>query len=400
MQSSGSKVLLGGIIGFLLLALAFGGGVAVGWFIPHEQNTATTASPSQLEDLFKPFWDAWQVVHENYVDQPVDDEAMMRGAISGMMDSLGDPHSSYMDPDQYSLLNATLQGNYEGIGVEVDTSTKPLTIVSPFPGSPGEKAGLKPGDKVVGVDGEDVSSMDGSLVIRKIKGPSGTKVTLTIAREGEAETFDVEVSRARIDLPNQESRMLEGNVAYIRLYSFSDNTAKDLRTNLRTLLKNNPVGLILDLRYNGGGFLQSAVDVASEFIDGKLVVVEEYGDGSREELTASRRGIAKEIPLVVLVNEGSASASEIVAGAIQDYGRGQLVGTTTFGKGSVQLPVELKNNEGVIRVTIARWLTPKGRQINEVGLEPDVTVEITQADVDAGLDPQLDKAVELLTTGR
>ncbi len=419
MQSTGFRVLLAIVVAFVLLGGAFTGGVAVGWLLPDRQaavSPSTTtgqpgsaasptaqplnpsaATPKELEKLFEPFWEAWQVVHERFVNQPVDEEAMMRGAISGMLDALGDPHTSYMDPDQYSQLNSTLQGEYEGIGAEVDTSTKPLTIVSPFPGSPAEKAGLKPGDAVLAIDGKDVSSLDGNLVIRQIKGPAGSKVNLTIARPGQAETFDVEVTRAQINLPNQESRMLEGNVAYIRLYTFSTDTARDLRTALRTLLKQNPKGLILDLRYNGGGFLNSSIDVASEFIKSGVIVTEEYGDGSQEKLNAQGGGLATEIPLVVLVNEGTASASEIVAGAIQDYGRGQLVGVTTFGKGSVQLPVELKNNEGVIRVTIARWLTPNGRQINDVGLEPDVVVELTQADVDANRDPQLDKAVEILT---
>jgi carboxyl-terminal processing protease len=417
MRSTGFRILIVIVVAFILVAGAFTGGVAVGWLLPHRQVAAnpltatpapgssgspaptldsSAATPKELQKLFEPFWEAWQLVHERYVDQPVDDETLMRGAISGMLNALGDPHTSYMDPDQASQLNATLEGGYEGIGAEVDTSTKPLTIVSPFPGSPAEKAGLKPGDAVLAIDGEDVTNLDGNLVIRRIKGPAGSKVTLTISRTGQAESFDVEVTRAKITLPNQESRMLEGNIAYVRLFSFSTDTASDLRSALRTLLRQNPTGLILDLRYNGGGFLNSAIEVASEFIKSGVIVTEEYGNGTKDELNAQRGGLATEIPMVVLVNEGSASASEIVAGAIQDYGRGQLVGVTTFGKGSVQLPVELQNNEGVVRVTIARWLTPKGRQINDVGLEPDVVVELTQADMEAGRDPQLDKAVELL----
>jgi carboxyl-terminal processing protease len=415
MQSTGPRVLLAMVVAFVLLAGSFASGVAVGWLLPDRQVQAIppitgtaqnstpqpvnppAASPEELEELFEPFWEAWQVIHEQYVDQPVNDEEMMRGAISGMIEALGDPHSSYMDPEQYSELNTTLTGEYEGIGAEVDTSTKPLTIVSPFPGSPAEEVGLKPGDMVIAIDGEDVSNLDGNLVRKRILGPSGSKVVLTIAREGQADTFDVEITRANINIPNQESRMLEGTIGYIRLYSFSTDTTRDLRAALRDLLRQKPNGLILDLRYNGGGFLNTAVEVASEFIDRGVIVIEEYGDGSQEELNANRGGLATDIPLVVLVNEGSASASEIVAGAIQDYGRGQLVGVTTFGKGSVQLPVELKNNEGVVRVTIARWLTPNGRQINEIGLEPDVVVEISDTDIEAERDPQLDKAVELLS---
>lgn len=364
------------------------------------EPTISGATPADLEQLFKPFWQAWQIVHDQYVDQPVDDEVLMRGAIRGMLGALGDQHTSYMDPDQYRQANIPLEGEYEGIGAWVDPTGEYLTIVSPMPGSPAEKAGLKPGDKVVAVDGEDMSGIDGNLVIRRILGPAGTKVTLTIRREGLEEPFTVEIIRARIVVPSIESKMLDDAIAYVHILEFGQNTTGDLRKALRELLDQKPSGLILDLRNNPGGALQTAIEVASEFIPEGVVMYEVYGDGRRDVYRAQRGGLATDIPLVVLINEGTASASEIVAGAIQDYQRGTLVGMTSFGKGSVQNWVPLVNDQGAVRVTIARWLTPNERTIHESGLEPDIKVEISEEDLAAGKDPQLEKAIEFLKEGK
>lgn len=358
---------------------------------------ADTTTPADIETLFKPFWQAWRIVDDQFVDQPVDQEAMMRGAIKGMLDSLGDQHTSYMDPDQFRQANIPLEGEYEGIGAWVDPDQKYLTIVSPMPGSPAEKAGLKPGDQIIAVDGEDMTGIDGNLVIRQVVGPAGSQVTLTILREDTPEPFDVTLERAHITVPSMESRMLDNNVAYLHLLTFGENIKPEFRTALKELLDQKPVGLILDLRNNGGGALETAIQVSSEFIGEGVVMYEEFGDGKRDERRADPGGLATEIPLVVLINEGSASASEIVAGAIQDRGRGQLVGTTSFGKGSVQNWIPLVDDQGAVRVTIARWLTPNGRTIHEVGLTPDVVVELTEEDVQAERDPQLDKAIEILT---
>jgi carboxyl-terminal processing protease len=356
-----------------------------------------TSAPADLEELFKPFWQSWDLVHELYIDQPVNDEAMMQGAIKGIMDSLGDQHSSYMDPDQHRQANMPLEGEYEGIGAWVDGTGEYLTIVSPMPDSPAEGAGLKPGDQIIAVDGEDMTGIDGSLVIRKVLGPAGTSLTLTIFREGEPEPFDVTLKRARIILPIVESEMLEGNIAYVKLNNFSANAADILIEHLEELLPQEPVGLILDLRHNPGGDRDTAVEVASQFIGDGVIMYQVYGDGSRDTFEAVEGGLATDIPIVVLINEGSASASEIVAGAIQDYERGTLVGMLTFGKGSVQNWIPLVDDQGLVRVTIARWLTPNGRTIHELGIEPDVIVELTEEDFEAERDPQLEKAIELLT---
>jgi carboxyl-terminal processing protease len=356
------------------------------------------ATPEELQDLFVPYWQAWDLVHEQYVDQPVDDELLMRGAIRGMMDSLGDPHTSYLDPVLHEQLTSQLEGSeeYEGIGAWVNISSDYLTIISPMPDSPAEKAGLRTGDMIIAVDGDDMTGVDGEMVRQRLMGPKGTPVILTVHREGE-EPFDVEIVRASITVPSVSGKMLdEGNIAYLRIYIFSENVSDDLRDTLKELMKNDPDGLILDLRGNGGGFLDQSIEVASEFIGDGVILYEEYGDGSRRTFEAKRGGTATDIPLVVLINEGSASASEIVAGAIQDRGRGQLVGATSFGKGSVQIPNQLKNEQGAVRITVARWLTPNERTIHEIGLTPDFEVEITEENFQNNIDPQLDKAIELL----
>ena len=362
----------------------------------------TTQVPGQTtantDTLFEPFWEAWQIVHQQYVDQPVDDEKLMQGAIRGMMDALGDKHTSYMDPDQYRQANMPLQEEYEGIGAFVDTTGKYLTIVSPMPGSPAEKAGLKSGDMITAVDGKDMTGVDGSIVLRSVLGPAGSKVRLTIQRSGVTNPFDVEIVRAKITMLSVTGKMLDNKIAYVQVISFAENTQAELENTLQTLMDQKPTGLILDLRSNGGGFLQTAIQVGSEFIDKGVLMHEVYGNGKQEDYSATGGRLATKIPMVVLVNEGTASASEIVSGAIQDYSRGPLVGVTTYGKGTVQIWTPLTNNQGAIRVTVARWLTPKNRQINEIGLKPDYEVKMTDEDVKAGRDPQLDKAVELLTT--
>lgn len=373
------------------------------------ETAAPTEQPAQSRDeLFGAFWQAWDLVHDQYVDQPVDDTALMQGAIRGMLEALGDQHTSYLTPEDYDTSNAQLNGDeYEGIGAWVDITGEYLTVISPMPGSPAEKAGVKAGDQVIKVDGEDMTGIDGEAVRQKVLGPRGSKVILTVLRKGIEEPIDIEITRGSIITPTIESRMLEENsagtsvadqkIAYVRLLIFGDDTGKDLRAALKDLLKQNPNGMILDLRNNGGGYLQTAIDVASEFIPDGVIMLEKYGDGSQDTYNAQRGGIATQIPLVVLVNEGSASASEIVAGAIQDRGRGKLVGMTTFGKGSVQVYTPLMDEQGAVRITIARWLTPNGRTIHQKGLEPDVVVEFSDADIENNIDVQLDKAIELLS---
>ncbi len=408
-----SKTILLSLGGLLILLLIFTSGILIGWTIPGkpsfnlptnlfspQKNQATVTTPAEdREKLFEPFWEAWDIVKTQYVEQPVNEVEMMRGAIRGMLASLGDEHTSYMDPDQYRQQSAPLQGEYEGIGAWVDITGDYLKIIAAMPGSPAEDAGLQPDDLVIAVDGEDMTGVDGNLVLRRILGPAGTEVTLTILRKSVAEPFDVKIKRAKIVIPSVQGEMLDDGIAYVQLITFGDDTAKELNSTLKNLLAQKPKGLILDLRNNGGGYLNTAVEVVSEFIPAdQVVLIEEFGDGTRETYKTTGQGIARDIPLVILVNEGTASAAEITAGAIQDYGRGKLVGTKTYGKGSVQNWIPLANDQGAVRVTVARWLTPKERQINKVGIEPDVVVEFTEEDILAKRDVQLQKAIELLKT--
>ncbi len=406
------QVILFAVIGLALLAGGFSGGFITGHFLslgnlnpvavapfsssPTVSPQAQAATPQDLQTLFKPFWEAWQIIHQQYVDQPVDDTKLMEGAIRGMVESLGDPHSTYMDPQTYKDANAQLAGSYEGIGATVDSTGAYLTIVSTFPGSPAEKVGLESGDQIIAVNHQDMTGTNPELVRQKVIGPAGTTVHLTVARKGASAPLEFDVTRAKITMPSATGKMLPNGIAYVQVTTFGENTTKELTATLQTLMAQNPKGLILDLRDNGGGYLQTAVEVVSQFHGQGAVLFEQYGNGTKKEYDAIPGGLATKIPMVVLINEGTASASEITAGALQDYGRAKLVGVVSYGKGSVQNWVPISNDQGAVRVTIARWLTPNGRQIDKKGLTPDVYVTRTAADRLAGRDPQLDAAVQTL----
>ncbi len=359
--------------------------------------SSSSASPQELQTLFRPFWEVWDLIHQQYVDQPVDDVKLMEGAINGMLQTLDTGLNYYENAEQVKQRDAYLNGrDYEGIGAFVDTKGDYLIIISPIKDSPAAKAGLRPGDAIIAIDGVDMTGTNPEDARQKVLGPAGTDVILTIMRKSEDKPFDVTITRAKIAVPLAESEMRSDGIAYVRLNTFGDSADLELRKAIQELLVQNPKGLILDLRNNGGGYLYQGIAVASEFLPaGRNVVYERYGDGSLRENPSSGNGVAVEIPMVVLVNEGTASASEIVAGALQDYGRAILVGVTTYGKGSVQ-SVNSLSNQGAVAITSAEWLTPDKRLIQDIGLPPDVYVEISQADYEAGRDPQLDAAIETL----
>ena len=406
------NIILGLFVAIILLAGAFSGGFIAGNLIPSRGQVPIlsdlipspptvaperqSATPAELQSLFTPFWEAWNIVHTQYVDQPVDDLALMQGAIRGMMDTLGDEQTFYMDPEMYKTETLRVQGEYEGIGAYVDMQGDYLTIVSPIAGSPAELAGLHPGDKVIAIDGEDMTGIPPEEVRLKVLGQEGTKVTLTVTREGESEPLQFVITRARITIRSAEGKMLENDVAYVDINTFGDRTTQELRAALQNLMKQNPKGIVIDLRNNPGGYLNTAIEVSSEFIEEGVIMYEQYGDGRRDQYEALGNGQATDIPIVVLINQGSASASEILAGALQDYEHAKLVGVQSYGKGSVQIWQPLSNNQGAAHVTIAKWLTPKERAIDHVGLAPDVIVEMTPEDFAADRDPQLDAAVETL----
>lgn len=416
MKSKTGKILLVAFVSLIVIVFTFSAGLWTGNMITHGGVSAssilqlpetsatsgksqTTATPVNKETLFVPFWKTWDLIHSEFVDQPVNDTLLMQGAIRGMLDSLGDPHTSYMDPVEYQQANAPLDGEYEGIGAYVDTTGDFLTIISPMPGSPAEKAGLKAGDKVIAIDGEDMTGIAPDVVLRKVLGPADSVVELKIQREG-TDDFTVKITRAKILIPSVESKMLDNDIAYVNLSSFATDTGDKLHQDLEELMAKNPKGLILDMRNDGGGYLDTAVEVVSQFLKDGTVLIEQYGDGTQHKYEVKPGGLATEIPLVVLVNGGTASAAEITAGAIQDYNRGVLIGEKTYGKGSVQQWTTLPNDAGAVRITIARWLTPKGRQINKIGLTPDIEVKLTDEDAKANKDPQLDRAIQYILEGK
>lgn len=356
-------------------------------------------TPTDLNQDFAPFWEAWNVVHDEYVDQPLDDQKLAYGAIKGMVQALGDAHSGYDTPDEANILLSDTTGSLEGIGAEVAAQGGAVEIVSPLPGSPAEAAGILPGDLIVAVNGEDITGQDLFTVINKVRGPAGTKVDLKIVRTGEEDPLNFTITRAKITIPSVESKMLQDQIGYIKINSFGETTTAEFKAQLAGLMDNKPAGLVLDLRNNPGGFRDAAIDIASQFIGDGPIMFQKYGDGRLEEFKAKPGGLALNVPLVVLVNAGSASASEILTGAIQDDARGKVLGEQSYGKGTVQDWHPLSNNEGSVRITIARWLTPKQRTIDKVGITPDVVVPLTKDDRAAKRDPQLDAAVKLLTGG-
>ena len=403
------KTILIVLVALILLSGSFSGGFLVGHTLPllkpasqppvasSPSPNLQTGTPDNLQVLFQPFWETWKLIHDQYVDQPVDDTALMRGAISGMLASLGDLHTSYMSPADYKQANASLAGSYEGIGAYVDTGGAYLTVISPITGSPAEAAGLLSGDQIIAIDGKDMTGTDPELARQKVLGPAGSTVVLTIQRKGVTAPFDVSITRAQIVIKSADGKMLDHNIAYVQVTTFGDKTTAELKTTLETLMAQKPAGLILDLRNNGGGYLQTAVEVASQFLPkDQIVLYEQYGSGDRQEYKTLGSGLATDIPMVVLINEGTASASEIVSGALQDYGRAKLVGVVSYGKGSVQIWTPLSNDQGAVRVTIAKWLTPKSRTIDKLGLTPDVYSIMTIEDYKNKLDPQLDAAVQTL----
>jgi carboxyl-terminal processing protease len=388
------------LVAIVLVMASFGGGYITGQFLPISATASQGGTPSSLTTLFAPFWQAWQLVHQHYVDQPVNDTTLMEGAISGMLQSLGDAHTIYVNQQDYQDTNSLLAGSYAGIGSLVDTSGTLLTITQPYPDSPAEKAGLLPGDQIIAVNGQDVTSLQPELVRQKVIGPEGTTVTLTIQRPNQSAPFTVTLTRAIINVPSVTSKMLSGDIAYVDISTFGDTTANDLHTQLAALLAQHPKGLILDLRNNGGGYLDTGIAVASEFIGSGVIVQEKSGNGTITPHDAVPGGLATDasLPMIVLVNGYTASASEIVSGALQETGRAKLLGETTYGKGTVQIWYPLTNNQGAVAITIARWLTPKGNTIDKKGLTPDIKVTMTADDIKAKRDPQLDAAVKALTT--
>jgi carboxyl-terminal processing protease len=391
----------GKIVGIIIILISV---YFLGYLIGHKNLTFEKNYKPIIanRELMKPktvdfsiFWQAWNKIADSYVGTP-DYKKMVYGAINGMVEALGDPYSSFMEPDATKSFMEDLSGEISGIGAQIEEKDNKIIIVAPLPGSPAEKIGIKPQDQVVKIDGTDTTNMALNEAIDRIRGKAGTKVKLSVIHSGSTTPVEYEITRETIKVESVNWKMLPGNIGYIQITQFGDDTTDLFKQAAKEIDAKNPKGVIIDLRSNPGGYLETAVDVSSMFDKDKVVVQEKYKDGHIDQSkTNNSDPILGKYKVIVLVDGGSASASEIVAGALQDWGKAKLVGQKTFGKGSVQ---ELENLNGgsTLRITVAKWLTPNGRTIDGTGLEPDYVVEFSQADEDAGKDPQLDKALELL----
>lgn len=339
------------------------------------------------------FWQVWEKIKKDYAYQPIDEIKMFYGAIEGMAASLGDPYSVFFEPQIAEEFQKDLAGEFEGIGAEIGIKDNALIVVAPLQDSPAERAGLAAGDKILAIDGKDTQGMALDAAVKMIRGKRGTRVTLLIARDGIKTAKDYEIVRDKIIIKSVQWRM-EGDIAYIKVLQFGDETAKDFDSIVGKIILKNPKGIILDLRNNPGGYLDAAVKMAGEWVPDDAVVYERF-KGKDEGFKAYGKGRLKDFKTVILINKGSASGSEILAGALKDYEKATLVGEKSFGKGSVQDYNEFSDGSA-LKLTIALWLTPKGTSINGEGIEPNVAVEITEEDATAKKDPQMEKAKELL----
>ncbi len=345
-------------------------------------------------EAFAPFWEVVDLVQTRYYQQPVDTNKLVEGAISGLLETLEDQHTLYLSPEAETAERERSDGEIQGIGVEVTEEDGRIVVLSPIDGSPASRAGLRPGDILREADGIELTGLSVMEAAQIVRGPRGSEVTLLIERGDE--TFEVTVERDIIKIKSVRGEILDENLAYVRLSQFGTQTVKELQEVLRELMAQNPDGLILDLRRNPGGGLETVVDIADEFLPEGLVLVQEFGEGSSREFETDEGGLAEEIPLVVLIDEGSASASEVLAGAVRDRDRGVLIGQTSFGKGTVQIWHPLSNGGG-LRLTISRWLTPSKLWVHEVGLEPDYSIALPEFEEGQEIeDSQLQAAIDFL----
>ena len=329
---------------------------------------------------------------EHFNRDAVDSETLTREAINGMLTSLDDPYAAYLTPDRHAVASQDLRGNFSGIGAQVEIRNGEIIIVSPMANTPAERAGLRPGDIILSIDGESTEGFALLQAVNKIRGPRGEAVLLDILHRGDSDSVELSIIRDIIDITSVNLKMLVGRIAHIRISDFWETTDQELTEALKKVEGFQARGLILDVRNNPGGLVQSVVDVTSQFIDGGIVLYEIRGDGSRRDWNANSDGLAKDIPLVLLVNGGSASGSEVLAGALMDYERATVIGAKTFGKGSVNVLRDLSDGSG-LTFTVARWYTPEGTLIEGEGLQPDIPVQQPDDGVD---DVQLDKAIEIL----
>ena len=405
-----AKKYAGVYLSVILFIISFGLGTIVGktWYVKKQitgddgsvqidkvLNLNRATNRSDLD--FEQFWDVWDKVKSKYVKQPTKDVDMFYGAIQGMVGALGDPYSLYFPPKAAEEFAKDLSGELEGIGAEIGVKDNQLVVVSPLPDSPAEKAGLRPGDKILDINKESTFGMDVGTAVSKIRGKANTKVVLTIMRDGSKDSKEITITRLKINIPAVIFSMKPNGIAYLRIMQFNDDTTKKLIKYVKQIKDGGSKGIVLDLRNNPGGYLSAAVEMASQWLTSGVVVSEKGLDGqSSEHLTQGAHDLA-EFKTVVLVNKGSASASEIVAGALQDTRHGVLIGEQTYGKGSVQ-DFETFPDGSALKLTVAEWFTPNGKNINKEGIKPNIEVKEDWANEKVGEDSVLSAALDLFSS--
>lgn len=387
---------------FVLVGVSYGAGFLHGHEnLKFEKNFKPTITNRDLgkpkEVDFSLFWQVFDRLEDKFVGS-IDREKAVYGAIAGLVGSTKDPYSVFLEPGPSKKFIEDIAGEFEGIGTEIAIRDNILTVISPLEGSPADLAGLKPKDRIIKIDGQVTNVLTLSEAVERIRGQSGTELTLTIFREGKDQPFEIKIKRAKIKVDSVKTQRRDDGLQYLKITQFNDDTKKLIDKLASELASSPPKGVIVDLRNNPGGLLDAAVDVSSYFIEtGRSVVYQEDKNGRQDRFDSHSvpQTILRQLPLIVLMNSGSASASEILAGALNDHGRAKLVGEKSFGKGSVQDFHEFKNGSS-IRVTVAKWLTPNKQAINGEGITPEFEIGLSDEDESAGRDPQLDKAVELL----
>ena len=366
------------------------------------------------DDIFKQdvnfnlFWEVWDTLEKEYVDKnKLNDKEMFYGALKGLVASLDDPYTVFMDPKLSREFADDLAGTFEGIGAEIGIRKEVLTIIAPLEGMPAAKAGLSAGDKVYAINGEATTGMTVDEAVSKIRGPKGTDVTLTIFKEGNDAAKDIVITRGIIIVKSVKTETVssagaggsqekkDNDIFVLKISNFNNDTLELFNKAVQEILTKNPKGIVLDLRNNPGGYLDTAIELASEWVDDGIIVTEKFSEEKKNEYFSRGRARLKDYPTVVLVNRGSASASEILSGALRDYKKATIVGEQTFGKGSVQTLREFGDGSS-IKITVAKWLTPNGDSINDAGIKPDIEIKMTDKDYEENKDPQMDKAIEIL----
>jgi len=387
----------------LIIALAISLSFFIGTYVSDQKHNRVLANAggdtgiSLPKDVdFSLYWRVWQTLKDNYVDKgKVDETALFYGSLKGMAEAVGDPYTLFLDPKANKQFKDDLMGSFEGIGAEIGLRNEIITVIAPLDGTPAQKAGIKAGDQIYAINGTSTANMQVDEAVRLIRGQKGTNVVLTIYRQGDKDTKDYTIGRDLIVIKSVTTERRADNIYVIKVSAFNDDTKGLFDKAVKEIVDKKPKGIILDLRNNPGGYLETAVDMASEWIDKGTIVIEQFGDKEQNKYLGKNRARLKGIKTVVLVNKGSASASEIVAGALKDTNLATIIGEKTFGKGSVQSLIDLGDGSAV-KVTVAKWLTPKGTSINEQGITPNEEVKLTTQDWENNLDPQLDRAVKII----